>query len=162
MLKVTFRALLCSLLIMVIAFGSANATSVVYPKVAKKAAVVPPRNGFNNQEAVKMLKTFYNKVIKNGCSSKYSHVKAATTSKMLQKIKNKEAIIDCNYFTGAGGEMCDDSIVSVKSIGNHKFKVVIRGHYGGEPKNSPNYRYTTSKTVTVVKSDGKYLIDDVK
>ena len=162
MFKVIFRTILCTILVAIITVGSANAVSVVRPKVAKKAAVVPQTKKSDNQEAIQMLKSFYNKVLKNGCTSKYSHVRANVTPRMLQIMKNKEAIIDCNCFTGAGGDMCDDSVQSVKALGKNRYKVVIKGHYAGEPKNSKNYRYTTTKTVTLVKSGGKYLIDDVK
>lgn len=162
MSKVSLKAVLCSVLIAVLAVGYANARSVRNYSDMKLEKPVQRVTGFKNYEAMAMLKNFYNTVIKKGCTSKYSHVRACITPRMLQTLKNKEAVIDCNCFTGAGGDMCDDSIVSVKALGNKKFKVTISGHYGSEPKNSPNYRYTTVKTVTMVKSGDNYLIDSVQ
>ena len=164
MFKVKFKTVFCSVLIVALAVGYAEARSVRNYNDLKVDEPVQRTTGFKNYEAMAMLKNFYNTVIKKGCTSKYSHVRAGITPRMLQTLKNKEAVIVTvnNCFTGAGGDMCDDSIVSVKAIGDKKFKVTIRGHYGSEPKTSPNYRYTTIKTVTMVKSGDNYLIDDVK
>lgn len=161
MSKTIFRTLICAIIVAAFSVSSANAKSVYYPKVAKKAAVVPVKSGYNDQEAIRTLMAFYNKVLKNGCTSKYSHVRAGISPRMLQTLMNQEAIIDCNCFTGAGGDMCDDSVKAIRALGNHRYRVVIRGHYAGESKQSGNYYYTSTKTVTVIQSGGKYLIDSV-
>ena len=113
-----------------------------------------PTDVFNDEDARALVEEFYTKYFKGAFESGGGD-KAYLTSKCYNYIKDLNEHSDGDTYMGGGcGSLAAPQLTSVKSLGNHQYKVTVKDDDGEGP-------YHISCKVTVVKEDGKYLINKI-
>ena len=112
--------------------------------------VLESQDIFDNDEAVAMLKKFYNNYFNGNYSDYWGFLKDNLTKSRYGRVEKNANQYDGDPFLGGPDDGREYKLISVKKMGDQKFKVVYED-------------VTYSETMTIieylVKENGRYLIN---